>query len=259
MTASSGSTSNLELVNVSKTYAQRSVVTNVSLKVASGNTVCIIGPSGAGKSTLLRCINHLEAPSGGYVLLGDEIIGYQHRRGALHPLGPRGLAKQRKRIGMVFQHFNLYSHMTALENIVEAPIRVLGVSRSTARDRAYDLLDAVGLKSRAAAYSAQLSGGEQQRIAIARSLALKPDLILFDEPTSALDPETVGEVLEIMKRVSATGMTMVVVTHEIGFARAVADHVVFMDDGRVVESGPPDSVLTNPQHDRTRSFLERVL
>lgn len=219
----------------------------------------MIGPSGSGKSTFLRCINHLEQITAGRLYVDGELVGYRERGGKLHEMRPREVARQRRQVGMVFQHFNLFPHRTALENVIEAPIHVNRVKKDVAVARARDLLDQVGLADKADAYPLQLSGGQQQRVAIARALAMNPKLMLFDEPTSALDPELVGEVLGVMKKLAAEGMTMVVVTHEMGFAREVADQVVFMDGGVVVESGPPSEVLANPRHERTKAFLSKVL
>ncbi|MDT5018771.1 MAG: polar amino acid transport system ATP-binding protein, partial [Mycobacterium sp.] len=227
--------------------------------VARGEVMCLIGPSGSGKTTFLRCINHLEQVTGGRLFVDGVLMGYAEKGDKLHELSPRDAAKQRRDIGMVFQHFNLFPHMTALENIVEAPIHVKGVKKDDAVARGKDLLNQVGLSDKAGAYPAQLSGGQAQRVAIARALAMNPKLMLFDEPTSALDPELVGEVLEVMKKLAAEGMTMVVVTHEMGFAREVANQLVFMDGGVVVESGPPREVLGNPKHERTKAFLSKVL
>jgi polar amino acid transport system ATP-binding protein len=221
--------------------------------------MCIVGPSGSGKSTFLRCINHLEQVNAGRLYVDGELVGYRERGGKLHELRPRDAAKQRRDVGMVFQHFNLFPHRTALDNIVEAPIHVKGVKKNDAVARAKDLLDQVGLAEKATAYPAQLSGGQQQRVAIARALAMSPKLMLFDEPTSALDPELVGEVLSVMKKLAAEGMTMIVVTHEMGFAREVANQLVFMDGGVVVEHGNPREVMSNPRHDRTKAFLSKVL
>ncbi len=218
-----------------------------------------MGPSGSGKSTFLRCINHLEEVNGGRLYVDGDLIGYRERAGKLHEMPPRDAAKQRRDIGMVFQHFNLFPHRTALGNIMESPVQVKGVKKDKARARAMDLLDQVGLADKATAYPAQLSGGQQQRVAIARALAMDPKLMLFDEPTSALDPELVGEVLGVMKKLASEGMTMVVVTHEMGFAREVADQLVFMDGGVIVESGNPREVLSNPQEDRTKLFLSKVM
>jgi polar amino acid transport system ATP-binding protein len=236
------------------------VLKGVDLDVARGEVTVILGPSGSGKSTLLRCINELEEITGGSVVVGGELMGYRKdAKGTLHRLHPKAVAKQRSRIGMVFQRFHLFPHMTALENIMEAPVQVRGMSKKAAKQRALELIERVGLSDRMEHYPAQLSGGQQQRVAIARALAMDPELMLFDEPTSALDPELVGEVLSVMQDLAKSGMTMIVVTHEIGFAREVADHVVFMDDGVIVESGPPSEVLDAPKEDRTRDFLSHVL
>jgi polar amino acid transport system ATP-binding protein len=218
-----------------------------------------VGPSGSGKSTFLRCINHLETVTAGRLYVDDVLVGYRELRGKLYEMPEREASRQRRDIGMVFQHFNLFPHRTALENIIESPIHVKKVKKAAAIERARDLLDQVGLGEKADAYPAQLSGGQQQRVAIARALAMDPKLMLFDEPTSALDPELVGEVLAVMKTLAGAGMTMIVVTHEMGFAREVADELVFMDGGVIVESGPPRDVLANPQHDRTRAFLSKVM
>ncbi|MCV7299919.1 amino acid ABC transporter ATP-binding protein [Mycobacterium barrassiae] len=244
---------------VCKSFGALEVLKGITLEIGKGEVLVMVGPSGSGKSTFLRCINHLEQVNAGRLYVDGELIGYRERGGKLHEMSPRGAAKQRRDIGMVFQHFNLFPHRTALENIIEAPIHVKGVKKDDAVARAKDLLDQVGLSAKAGAYPAQLSGGQQQRVAIARALAMNPKLMLFDEPTSALDPELVGEVLEVMKKLAAEGMTMVVVTHEMGFAREVANHLVFMDGGVVVESGPPREVLGNPQHERTKAFLSKVL
>ena len=236
------------------------VLKGVDLDVARGEVTVILGPSGSGKSTLLRCINELEEITGGSVVVGGELMGYRKdAKGTLHRLHPKAVAKQRSRIGMVFQRFHLFPHMTALENIMEAPVQVRGMSKKAAKQRALELIERVGLSDRMEHYPAQLSGGQQQRVAIARALAMDPELMLFDEPTSALDPELVGEVLAVMQDLARSGMTMIVVTHEIGFAREVADHVVFMDDGVIVEAGPPSAVLDDPREERTRNFLSHVL
>lgn len=236
------------------------VLKGVDLDVARGSVTVILGPSGSGKSTLLRCVNELEEITGGSVVVDGELMGYREdAKGVLHRLHPKVVARQRSRIGMVFQRFHLFPHMTALENVMEAPVQVRGLSKKAARQRALELMERVGLSDRTDHYPAQLSGGQQQRVAIARALAMDPELMLFDEPTSALDPELVGEVLSVMKDLARSGMTMIVVTHEIGFAREVADHVVFMDDGVIVESGPPQEVLDDPQHTRTKNFLSHVL
>ena len=249
----------LKAIAVRKSYGGHDVLRGIDLEVFRGQVVCLLGPSGAGKSTFLRCLNHLETMDSGEVWVDGNPIGYRLRDGKLHELRERDVARQRRDIGMVFQRFNLFNHRTALENVIEGPIRVLGVEPGTARREGLALLDRVGLSQRADAFPAQLSGGQQQRVAIARSLAMKPKLMLFDEPTSALDPELVGEVLAVMNDLAAEGMTMVVVTHEIAFAAEAADEVVFMADGAVVETGSPEHILKNPEHDRTRQFLARVL
>ena len=244
---------------VCKSFGALQVLKGVSLAVEQGDVLVLVGPSGPGKSTFLRCINHLETISAGRLYVDGELVGYRESRGRLHEMSAREAARQRRDIGMVFQNFNLFPHRTVLDNIVEAPVHVKGIKKAAAEQRARDLLNQVGLSDKAAAYPAQLSGGQQQRVAIARALAMDPKLMLFDEPTSALDPELVGEVLAVMKRLAADGMTMIVVTHEMGFAREVADQLVFMDGGVVVESGPPRDVLANPQHERTKSFLSKVM
>jgi len=249
----------LRAVGVRKSYGHTEVLRGVDMEVHRGQVVCLLGPSGAGKSTFLRCLNHLETVDEGEVWVDGEPIGFQLRNGKLYELRERDVAKQRRDIGMVFQRFNLFGHRTALENVIEGPIRVLGTAPDVARKEGLELLDRVGLGQRGDAYPAQLSGGQQQRVAIARSLAMKPKLMLFDEPTSALDPELVGEVLAVMNSLAAEGMTMVVVTHEIAFAAEAADEVVFMADGAVVETGPPERILKSPEHERTRQFLARVL
>jgi polar amino acid transport system ATP-binding protein len=245
--------------SVCKSFGALEVLKGITLEIGKGEVLCMVGPSGSGKSTFLRCINHLEQVNAGRLYVDGELIGYRDKGSKLHEMSPRDAAKQRREIGMVFQHFNLFPHRTALENIMEAPIHVKRIKKSEAAARAKDLLNQVGLAEKANAYPAQLSGGQQQRVAIARALAMNPKLMLFDEPTSALDPELVGEVLEVMKKLATEGMTMVVVTHEMGFAREVANHLVFMDGGVVVESGNPREVLTNPQHERTKAFLSKVL
>jgi polar amino acid transport system ATP-binding protein len=244
---------------VHKRFGPLEVLKGVSLTVGKGDVMCMIGPSGSGKTTFLRCINHLETISGGRLYVDGVLVGFVERHGKLHELHPRDIAKQRREIGMVFQHFNLFPHMTALENCVEAPTRVQGRRKKEVVGEARALLDKVGLSDKAEVYPAQLSGGQKQRVAIARALAMKPKLMLFDEPTSALDPELVGEVLDVMKQLAREGMTMVVVTHEMGFAREVGDQLVFMDEGVVVEAGKPRDVLVNPQHERTKTFLSKVL
>jgi polar amino acid transport system ATP-binding protein len=244
---------------VCKSFGALHVLKGITLEVGKGEVLCMVGPSGSGKSTFLRCINHLEQVNAGRLYVDGDLIGYRERGDKLHEMSPKDAAKQRREIGMVFQHFNLFPHRTALENVMEAPVQVKRVKKSVAIDRAKDLLDQVGLSEKATAYPAQLSGGQQQRVAIARALAMDPKLMLFDEPTSALDPELVGEVLAVMKKLASEGMTMVVVTHEMGFAREVANQLVFMDGGVVVENGDPREVLSNPQHERTKAFLSKVL
>jgi polar amino acid transport system ATP-binding protein len=245
--------------NVHKRYGEIEVLKGVDLEVETGKVVCIIGASGAGKSTFLRCINHLERPDQGYVLVDGQLVGLERIGRRLHETKERQLCKARAGIGMVFQRFNLFQHMTVLENLTLAPTLVKKVSRKAALDRALDLLQRVGLAQKKDRYPRQLSGGEQQRVAIARALAMEPRLMLFDEATSALDPELVGEVLDVMRSLARDGMTMIVVTHEIGFAREVADEVVFMDGGVIAERGRPFEILRNPRNERTREFLTRVL
>jgi len=247
--------------SVCKSFGALQVLKGITLEVGKGQVLVMVGPSGSGKSTFLRCINHLEQVNAGRLYVDGDLIGYREKKRGdkLYEISPRDAAKQRRDIGMVFQHFNLFPHRTALENLVEAPMHVKRVKKADAVARAKDLLDQVGMAEKATAYPAQLSGGQQQRVAIARALAMNPKLMLFDEPTSALDPELVGEVLEVMKKLAQEGMTMVVVTHEMGFAREVADQLVFMDGGVVVESGPPREVLANPKHERTKAFLSKVL
>ncbi|MHA7664584.1 amino acid ABC transporter ATP-binding protein [Mycolicibacterium sp. HS_4_1] len=244
---------------VCKSFGALQVLKGVTLEVERGQVLVLVGPSGSGKSTFLRCINHLEQVSAGRLYVDEQLVGYRERGGKLHELPAKEAARQRRDVGMVFQHFNLFPHRTALENIIEAPVHVKGVKRDMAVSRARDLLDQVGLSSKAGAYPAQLSGGQQQRVAIARALAMEPKLMLFDEPTSALDPELVGEVLSVMKKLAQHGMTMVVVTHEMGFAREVADQLVFMDGGVVVERGAPREVMADPKHERTKAFLSKVM
>jgi polar amino acid transport system ATP-binding protein len=245
--------------NVYKSFDHTEVLKGIDLDIAPREVVVVLGPSGSGKSTLLRCINHLETIDQGSIEVDGEQIGYCFRKGRLEKLSSRAIAVQRRKIGMVFQQFNLYPHMTALQNIIEAPVGVHGESRAAATETARILLERVGLSAKADSYPRQLSGGQQQRVAIARALAIKPKLMLFDEPTSALDPELVGEVLATMRDLAKQGLTMIVVTHEIGFAREAADRVVFMDNGKIVEQGEPEDVLVNPQHPRTRSFLSRFI
>jgi polar amino acid transport system ATP-binding protein len=244
---------------VRKRFGPLEVLKGIDLTVGSGEVMCLIGPSGSGKTTFLRCINHLETISGGRLYVDGVLVGFVERKGKLHELNPREIAKQRRQIGMVFQHFNLFPHMTAIENCIEAPARVQKRRKKEVVHDAKELLDKVGLADKADVYPAQLSGGQKQRVAIARALAMKPKLMLFDEPTSALDPELVGEVLDVMKQLAREGMTMVVVTHEMGFAREVGDQLIFMDGGVVVEAGTPRDVLANPQHERTKTFLSKVL
>jgi polar amino acid transport system ATP-binding protein len=245
--------------SVRKHYGHVRVLEDISLDVARGEVIALLGPSGAGKSTFLRCVNHLERIDGGRLMVDGEVIGYKQRGGRLHEMHGRELGRQRAQIGMVFQHFNLYPHMTAEQNVSFAPITVHKKPATKARERSMHLLERVGLAGKEMKYPRQLSGGEQQRVAIARALAIDPKVMLFDEPTSALDPELVGEVLEVIRQVADTGMTMLIVTHEVAFASQVADRVVFMDGGVIVEQGPPSQVLENPQEERTRSFLRRVL
>jgi len=244
---------------VRKRFGRLEVLRGISLDVALGEVMCLLGPSGSGKSTFLRCINHLEKIDGGRLSVDGDLVGYRESHGKLYELREAEVARKRAAIGMVFQRFNLFPHMTVLENVVEAPVRVKKLARSVAGRRADELLERVGLADKRSVYPAQLSGGQQQRVAIARALAMSPKLMLFDEPTSALDPELVGEVLAVMRQLAADGMTMIVVTHETGFAREVADTVVFIDAGVVVESGPPGEVLANPRHPRTQAFLSKVL
>src|SRR4051794_39421461 len=244
---------------VRKRFGRNEVLRGIDLTVQRGEVMCVVGPSGSGKSTFLRCINHLEKVDGGRLWVDGELVGYRQVGTKLYELREKEIARKRAEIGMVFQHFNLFPHMTALGNVSEAPLRVRGVGRADAEERARRLLGQVGLADRADTYPAQLSGGQKQRVAIARALAMQPKLMLFDEPTSALDPELVGEVLDVMRTLADEGMTMVVVTHEMGFAREVGDDLVFMDDGVVVESGNTRDVLANPQTERCREFLSKVL
>ncbi|ANE75083.1 amino acid ABC transporter ATP-binding protein [Dickeya solani] len=245
--------------NVQKSYGDNEVLKGIDLDVYPGEVVVILGPSGSGKSTFLRCINHLEDMNAGSIMVGEEQIGYELKHGRLHRLSPHRIARQRREIGMVFQQFNLYPHMTVLQNIIEAPIGVHKRPKGEAIRYAKELLTTVGLSDKADAWPRHLSGGQQQRVAIARALAIKPRLMLFDEPTSALDPELVGEVLATMRALAEQGLTMIVVTHEIGFAREAADRVVFMDGGVVVEQGSAEAVLTTPRHPRTQAFLSRFI
>ncbi|MEU8270382.1 amino acid ABC transporter ATP-binding protein [Sphaerisporangium sp. NPDC049002] len=245
--------------SVRKNFGSLEVLKGISLDVPAGGVVCVVGPSGSGKSTLLRCVNRLETIDAGRIWVDGELIGYHEQGERLHLLRPAELSRQRQGIGMVFQRFHLFPHRTALENVMEGPVTVKGVSKAEARRAAVELLERVGLADRAHHYPAQLSGGQQQRVAIARSLAMDPKLMLFDEPTSALDPELVQEVLAVMRDLAASGMTMMVVTHEMGFAREVGDHLVFIDDGMIVEEGDPRKVLADPRHERFRAFLGQVL
>lgn len=245
--------------NVYKSFGRLQVLKGIDLEVAPREVFCIVGPSGSGKSTFLRCINHLEKIDAGRLRVDGELVGYHERGGLLHEMREREVATQRRKIGMVFQSFNLFPHMTVLENVMEAPLFVKGESKSVVHLRAIKLLERVGLRDKIDGYPSQLSGGQQQRVAIARALAMEPALMLFDEPTSALDPELVGEVLDVMRQLAHDGMTMIVVTHEMSFAREVGDALVFMDEGVIVESGHPRDVLVNPQHARTKAFLSKVL
>ena len=244
---------------VHKSFGRLEVLKGISLEVRPREVMCLLGPSGSGKSTFLRCINHLERIDAGRLWVDGELIGYRESGGKLHELRDKEVARKRTEIGMVFQRFNLFPHLSALENVIEAPIRVKGIRKQTAVATARQMLERVGLADKIGVYPSQLSGGQQQRVAIARALAMEPKLMLFDEPTSALDPELVGDVLDVMRGLARDGMTMVVVTHEIGFAREVGDTVVFMDDGAVIETGPPHEVFDNPRHERTQAFLSKVL
>jgi polar amino acid transport system ATP-binding protein len=244
---------------VRKSFGDHEVLKDISLTVSKGEVMCLIGPSGSGKSTFLRCINHLESVNAGRLYVDGVLVGYRESGNKLYELKASDAANQRSDIGMVFQKFNLFPHLTALENVIAAPTLVKKIDKDEAIKKGKELLDRVGLSAKKDHYPAHLSGGQQQRVAIARALAMEPKLMLFDEPTSALDPELVGEVLDVMKSLAKTGMTMIVVTHEMGFAREVADSMVFMDDGRVIETGTPESVLLSPQNERTKSFLSKVL
>ncbi|HEX8862580.1 MAG TPA: amino acid ABC transporter ATP-binding protein [Actinomycetes bacterium] len=245
--------------NVHKRFGRLEVLKGVDLEVKPREVTVMLGPSGSGKSTFLRCINHLEKINGGRLWVDGELVGYRQQGDKLHELKENEVARKRAEIGMVFQRFNLFPHMTALGNVIEAPMRVKGTRKADAIERARELLGQVGLADKADVYPAQLSGGQQQRVAIARALAMDPKLMLFDEPTSALDPELVGDVLDAMRKLAENGMTMIVVTHEMGFAREVGSHLVFMDQGTVVEEGRPSEVFANPRHERTRAFLSRIL
>jgi polar amino acid transport system ATP-binding protein len=244
---------------IHKFFGRLHVLRGIDLDVRSGEVMCVIGPSGSGKSTFLRCVNHLEKIDSGRLWVDGQLVGYRQRGDKLHEMRESDVAAQRQEIGMVFQRFNLFPHMTALDNIMEAPIQVRRESKAVVRERALALLEQVGLSDKTSSYPSQLSGGQQQRVAIARALAMKPKLMLFDEPTSALDPELVGDVLDVMRQLALDGMTMVVVTHEMGFAREVGDSLVFMDEGAVVEQGDPRDVLSEPRHRRTQDFLSKVL
>jgi polar amino acid transport system ATP-binding protein len=244
---------------VHKSFGHLEVLRGIDLAVRPGEVCVVVGPSGSGKSTFLRCINHLEKINAGRIWVDGDLIGYRERGGKLHEMREKEVAAQRRHIGMVFQRFNLFPHMTVLDNVMEAPLRVNRERKADARTQAVALLERVGLGDKVETYPAQLSGGQQQRVAIARALAMRPKLMLFDEPTSALDPELVGEVLDVMKDLAREGMTMIVVTHEMGFAREVGDSLIFMDAGVVIESGEPREVLTNPRHERTRAFFGKVL
>jgi polar amino acid transport system ATP-binding protein len=248
----------VRIIDLHKSFGHNDVLKSVNLDVRRGQVVCILGRSGSGKSTMLRCINHLERPTSGAVIVNGEVVGYRVKGDRLHELRPNEIASQRAQTGMVFQSYNLFPHLTVMENLIEAPRQVLGRRAAEVREDALRLLDSVGLAEKADAYPSTLSGGQQQRVAIARALVMKPAVMLFDEPTSALDPELVGEVLEVMKKLAQSGMTMIVVTHEIGFARQVADEVVFMADGRVCEQGPPSQVIDNPQEEATQIFLRSM-
>ncbi len=245
--------------DVHKSFGKLEVLKGVSLAVTKGETVCIIGPSGSGKTTFIRCINHLEKIDSGRIEVNGQLIGYRQRNGKLVEDSERNIARQRTQIGMVFQRFNLFPHKTALENVIEAPLRVLGLPKEHAIDKAKVLLSRVGLGDKLDTYPGKLSGGQQQRVAIARALAMEPALILFDEPTSALDPEVTGEVLAVMEELAHAGMTMIVVTHEMGFAREAADRVVMMDDGLIIEEGTPEHFFVAPEHERTKQFLSKIL
>jgi polar amino acid transport system ATP-binding protein len=249
----------LRVEAVRKSYGHVEVLKGIDMQVKPGEVACLVGPSGSGKSTFLRCINHLEKINSGRLYVHGELVGYEEKKGRLYELSDREVCRKRAEIGMVFQNFNLFQHMSVLDNIIEAPMRVLKTSKEEAVIYARELLELVGLSGREESLPKQLSGGQQQRVAITRALAMRPKLMLFDEPTSALDPELVGEVLTAMQDLANSGMTMIVVTHEMGFARKVADTVAFMDAGLIVESGPPDQLLDNPQHERTKTFFSKVL
>jgi polar amino acid transport system ATP-binding protein len=256
---SSGDAVMVRAEQVRKHFGRTEVLRGIDLEIRQGEVFCLIGPSGSGKSTFLRCINHLEKIDGGRLWVDGELVGYRQRGDRIYELTDREVCRSRSRMGMVFQHFNLFPHMTALRNVMVGPVKVKGEAEGSARNRAGALLERVGLGDKLAAYPRQLSGGQQQRVAIARALAMEPRLMLFDEPTSALDPELVGDVLDVMRALADEGMTMLVVTHEMGFARQVGDTVASMDQGAIVESGPPARVLSAPEHERTRAFLAKVL
>lgn len=248
----------IQAMDVWKSFGNLDVLKGIDMEVYPGEVACLIGPSGSGKSTLLRCVNHLEKVNAGRLFVDGELIGYHDRGGVLHEMSEKDAAKQRRDIGMVFQNFNLFGHRTVLDNIIEAPVHVKGQPVGEAKARAMELLEMVGLGNKADAYPIQLSGGQQQRVAIARAVAMDPKLMLFDEPTSALDPELVGEVLRVMRDLAQQGMTMLVVTHELAFAREVADKVAFMDGGQIIEYGTPEEVLDNPRHERTKAFVSTL-
>ena len=259
MSTATQTTGLVEIHNVHKSYGGVEVLSGIDLTVQPGEVVAILGPSGSGKSTLLRTINHLESVDQGSVTVDGQLIGYERRGDKLYELREKEILKRRTQIGIVFQNFNLFPHLTAVENIAEAPIATGALDRDAARELALTLLERVGLSDRADHYPRQLSGGQQQRVAIARALALSPKVLLFDEPTSALDPELVGEVLDVIRDLARSGTTLIIVTHEIGFAREVADRIVFVDAGRILEEGAPERVLVDPEHPRTREFLAKVL
>jgi polar amino acid transport system ATP-binding protein len=258
-TAATATQGLVEITGVRKSFGATEVLKGVSLTVEPGGVAVIVGPSGSGKSTLLRTINHLEKVDGGHISIDGTLVGYEVRGGRLHELRENDILKQRTEIGMVFQNFNLFPHLTAVENIIEAPVHAQRRPRGQARARALELLERVGLSDKADVYPRQLSGGQQQRVAIARALALDPKIVLFDEPTSALDPELVGEVLDVIRRLADSGTTLIIVTHEMGFARDVADRVVFMDQGVIVEEGTPAQIFGAPRHERTKAFLSKVI
>ncbi len=256
---SSNQTPMVEAIGVRKSFGHQQVLHGIDMEVSRGEVLALLGPSGSGKSTFLRCINHLESINGGMIIVDGVLVGYERKGNILRELHPRDISRMRRDIGMVFQSFNLFGHMTALQNIMEAPVGVLKRPRSQAKERALELLERVGLADKAKAYPSELSGGQRQRVAIARALAMDPKLLLFDEPTSALDPELVGDVLNVMRELAEEGMTMIVVTHEVGFAREVCDRAAFMHTGKVVEIGTAKEVLTTPSEELTKAFLSRVL